>query len=154
TLGELGVACTDLGRAQRAQECFQRQLAITRQIGDRQGEASASWQLGLALEANQQFEEALPLLEACVAYQREVGHPDAEKNADRVAELRQRLARAHPNPVAEILGALDARAAPVATLLPRYRTPEYRPLWRQQADLYRRFGKRLIEQGNPGVALD
>jgi tetratricopeptide (TPR) repeat protein/cellulose biosynthesis protein BcsQ len=154
TLGALGLASADLGRSQRSQECFQRQLAITRQIGDRQGEASASWNLGLALQADDQIEEALPLLEACVNYQRAIGHPDTEKNASHVAGLRQTLARSRVDPAAEILSAIATRSVLAATLLPRYRSPEYRPLWRQHADLYRRFGKRLVEQGNPGLALE
>ena len=34
---------------------------------------------------------AVELMQVCVDYEREIGHPDAEKDAARVAELRRQL---------------------------------------------------------------
>ena len=56
--------------------------------------------------------------------------------------------------VQAILHELEAKHAPVLSLFHRYHSPEYLPLWRQDAHLYRRFGQRLIYQGNPGPALE
>ncbi len=47
-LGNLGLAYTDLGEAQR--RSLYTNSTLRREIGDRHGEAIASWNLGLALE--------------------------------------------------------------------------------------------------------
>jgi len=46
--------------------------------------------LGLGLVELDRLAEALPLMEVCVRFEREIGHPDAERHAIRVAALRQR----------------------------------------------------------------
>jgi len=66
-------------------------LVITREIGDRAGEVRASWNLGLALEGEGDLAGAAAAMQVCVDYEREIGHPDAEKHAARLAELRARL---------------------------------------------------------------
>jgi tetratricopeptide (TPR) repeat protein len=153
-LENLGLACNDLGRFGRALECFQRQRGCAREIGDREGEATACRRMGEALQALDRLEEALPLLDVWVAYQREIQHPDAEETAARVAKLHQSLRRPGTDSVAEILTAIAAPRAPLAPLLLRYRTAEYLPLWRQDVELYRRFGKGLLHQGYPVEAYE
>ena len=80
-----------LGQTQRAIECYQQHLAIAREIADRRGESNASRNPGLALENLGRLDDAIPLIEACLAFKREISHPDAEKDAARVEELRRHL---------------------------------------------------------------
>lgn len=152
--GLLGLAGVDLGRLPFARDCFQHQMSIAHTIGDRQGEAYASWNLGLVLQQSRRLEDTIPLLEANVAYQKEVGHAEYAENAARVAGFKQSLERTRPDPADEILGAIAARTASAAELLQRYRLPEYDALWHQHVELYRTFAKRLIAQGNPALALE
>jgi tetratricopeptide (TPR) repeat protein len=90
-LGNLGNAYADLGQPQRAIELYEQRLAVARDLGDRRGEAFACWNMANALVELHRTAEAIPLMELGVAYQREVCHPDAEKYAARVEELRRRL---------------------------------------------------------------
>ncbi|HKI35203.1 MAG TPA: tetratricopeptide repeat protein [Gemmataceae bacterium] len=91
-LGNLGLAYAALGQPQRAIEFHEQQLVITREIGDRRGEAIACWNLGDELVRQDRLADAIPLMEICVRFEQEIGHPDADKDAARVEELRQRLA--------------------------------------------------------------
>jgi tetratricopeptide (TPR) repeat protein len=93
-LGNLGLAYAALGQPQRAIDCYQQHLAIARDIGDRHGEARASWNLGLQLSklGPERLAEAIALMEVCVRFGQEIGHPDANKDAAHVVELRHRLA--------------------------------------------------------------
>lgn len=90
-LGNLGSAYADLGEPRRAIEHYEQALAIAREMGDRAGEARASWNLGLALEGEGDPAGAAAAMQALVDYEQELGHPDAEKDAARLAELRARL---------------------------------------------------------------
>ena len=67
-------------------------MVITREIGDRGGEAIACWNLGDELAKLDRLAEAIPLMEVCVRFEQEIGHPDADKDAALVTELRQRPA--------------------------------------------------------------
>jgi len=91
-LGNLGIAYKNLGQPQRAIEFYQQQLTITQEVGDRQGEAIACWNLGDELVKQDRLAEAIRLMEIRVRFEQEIGHPDADKDAARVEELRQRLA--------------------------------------------------------------
>ena len=71
-------------------EIYEEALAISREIGDRRGEANHSWNLGLEYEESDPA-RAIALMEVCVAYERELGHPDAEADAHRVDQIRARL---------------------------------------------------------------
>ena len=61
------------------------------QLGDRRGEAMGSWNLGLAYEQLGDVARAVEAMQLRVDYEREIGHPDAERHAARVEELHQRL---------------------------------------------------------------
>ena len=65
---------------------------IARGFGDRRGEGMASWNLGLVLEKEGEFAQAADLMQVLVDYELEIGHPDAEKHAAEVADLRARIA--------------------------------------------------------------
>ncbi len=97
-LGNLGLAYADLGDARRAIDCYEQHLAIAREIGDRQGEASTSWNLGLLLEQQGDLERAAELMQLCVDFEREIGHPDAEQDAARLEQVRQRHRDAEGDP--------------------------------------------------------
>lgn len=49
-MGGLGSVYAVLGEPHKAIEYYEQALLITCEIGDRRGEADASWNLGLALE--------------------------------------------------------------------------------------------------------
>jgi hypothetical protein len=93
-LGNMGSAYADLGETRRAIELYEQDLAIAREIGDRQGEARASW--NLVLEMGGELGRAANLMQICVDYEREIGHPVAEKHAARVAALRARIVEQNP----------------------------------------------------------
>lgn len=91
-LGNLGLAHSTLGESWLAIECHNQHLAATRDIGDRRGEAISGWNLGLALEKVGDLQRALDLMQLSVDYDREIGHPNAEKHAAEVSALRARIA--------------------------------------------------------------
>ena len=87
-LGNLGNAYAGIGETRRAIELYEQQLVITRAIGDRRGEAIGSWNLGEAYEMEGDFAQAIACMELCIAYEEEIGHPDAAADAERVAKLK------------------------------------------------------------------
>ena len=92
-LGSLGNAYRDLGEVGRAIEYYEQALEIAREIGDRRGEAFHCWNLGLLYEESDPA-RATELMQVCVDYEREIGHPDAEPDAQRVRALLAGLAGA------------------------------------------------------------
>jgi tetratricopeptide (TPR) repeat protein len=90
-IGSLGLTYAALGDARRATEFHEQALAIAREIGDRQGETQASWNLGEVYERGGDLVRAAALMQHRVDYECEIGHPDAEKHATIVEELRARL---------------------------------------------------------------
>jgi tetratricopeptide (TPR) repeat protein len=89
-LGNLGNAYADLGQTHRAIACFRKHRELAREVGDHRGEANACWNLGLALEELGRLADAVSFLEDCVAFEQEIGHPDASLHAARVEKLRRR----------------------------------------------------------------
>jgi len=90
-LGDLGKAFAALGESDRAVEHYQKSIAVTREIGDRQREAIACWDLGEEFVRRDRIAEAVPLMEACVRYESEIGHPGLAGHAARLEQIRQRL---------------------------------------------------------------
>lgn len=62
-----------------------------REIGGRQGEANASLNLGLLLEAQEDLRRAAELMEVRVDFLRTIGHPDAVKAAAKIKGFLLRL---------------------------------------------------------------
>ncbi len=91
-LGDLGKAYGALGETERAVECYRQSLDIAQEIGDRQRGAIVRWDLGEEFVRRDKVAEAVPLMEACVRYEEEIGHPDAAAHAARLEQVRQRLA--------------------------------------------------------------
>jgi len=91
-LGNLGSAYYRLGEVQRAIEYYEQALAIDREIGDRRGEAFHCWNLGLLYEDSDPA-RAAELMQVYVEYEREIGHPDAEADAERVRGLLDQLGK-------------------------------------------------------------
>ncbi|HQN45349.1 MAG TPA: hypothetical protein PLA25_14525, partial [Anaerolineaceae bacterium] len=69
----------------------EQQMTLARAIGDRQGEANACWNMGLLLEGQGELPRAVELMQICVDYERYIGHPNADKDAARVEQIRQKL---------------------------------------------------------------
>ena len=49
------------------------------------------WDLGEELVRRDKIAEAVPLMEACLRYELEIGHPDAAGHAAALEQVRQRL---------------------------------------------------------------
>lgn len=89
-LGNLGLAYSYLGQAGQAIEFYQQALDIARELGDRGGEGRHSWNLGLVYEETDPA-RAAALMSVLVDYEREIGHPDAQADAERVEQIRARI---------------------------------------------------------------
>jgi tetratricopeptide (TPR) repeat protein len=89
-LGNLGNAYRALGQVERAIEYHEKALAIDQEIGDRRSEGICCWNLGLLYEDTDPA-RAADLMQICVDYEHEIGHPDAEPDAQRVRAIRARL---------------------------------------------------------------
>jgi tetratricopeptide (TPR) repeat protein len=88
-LVSLGQLYRTLGEGEQAREVYQQALNIAQALGNRRDEAFLAWQLGL-LYADTDPARAAALMSVCVAYERDVGHPDAEADAEHVARLQAR----------------------------------------------------------------
>jgi tetratricopeptide (TPR) repeat protein len=91
-LCNLGNAYTALDDARKAIDFYEQALAIARELGDRSGEALASGNLGIALEQQGDLARAAELMQIDVDFLSEIGHPDTQKRAAYLKQLRQRLA--------------------------------------------------------------
>ena len=75
-----------LGRVEQAEAAYLEALNIAQELRDRRNEAFLAWQLGLlCLETDPA--RAVILMSVCVAYEREIGHPQAEIDAARIARI-------------------------------------------------------------------
>jgi tetratricopeptide (TPR) repeat protein len=100
-LNSLGLAHIGLGDLCRATELFEQALAIAQEVNDSRNEGECSWNLGIAYERQAHLARAAELMQVYVDYLRELGHPEAEKRAAYVAQLRQRLAASQNPPPAD-----------------------------------------------------
>jgi tetratricopeptide (TPR) repeat protein len=98
-LGKLGLVALQSGDARRAVEHYRQALKIAQKLGDRHNEAIFNWNLGQAFVAIGRIGRALPLLEACIAFEREIGQPDLEQSDAIVAYVREHRAWPAPAPV-------------------------------------------------------
>ncbi|MCP4702052.1 MAG: tetratricopeptide repeat protein [Gammaproteobacteria bacterium] len=89
-LGNLSLVYSTLGQTEKAIKHCERALVIAKEIGDRQGEAVYSWNLGKTYEDTDPA-RAVELMSICVEFERELGHPDAEPDAKRVAEIKAKI---------------------------------------------------------------
>ena len=83
----MGQFYSALGLVEQARQVYRQALAIARELGDRRDEAFLSWQLGL-LYAGTDPAQAVQLMSICVTYEREIGHPQAEADAERVEQIK------------------------------------------------------------------
>ncbi len=91
-LNNLGNAYRHLGEVQKAIGYYEQALAIDRETGDRRGEAIDSWNLGLMYALQGDLARAVERMQVLVDYERAIGHPDAEKHAALVVEIRRHMA--------------------------------------------------------------
>jgi tetratricopeptide (TPR) repeat protein len=76
---------------ERARQCLEEDIDITREIGDRRGQAIASWMLGKVYNDMGDLAKAVEYMQALVDYEREIGHQDARWHAEKVADLQAHL---------------------------------------------------------------
>jgi tetratricopeptide (TPR) repeat protein len=100
-LGHLGNAYAALGDTRQAIAYHEQRLAIASEIGNRRSESVASWNLGLALEQEGSLTRAAELMQVYVGFLREISHPDADKRATDLEQLRQRLTAVQNLPPAD-----------------------------------------------------
>jgi tetratricopeptide (TPR) repeat protein len=92
-LGNLGNAYASLSEVRRAIELYEQALIIKRAIGDRQGEANTSWNLGLMLAEQGDLDAAIDSVQSSVAIYQQINHPRAEECAMSLAHLRAERAK-------------------------------------------------------------
>jgi tetratricopeptide (TPR) repeat protein len=80
------LACTH-SDVSRAVSAYEQARGIFQTTGDRWGISACQWQIGLALAQQGAQAQALPLLRAAIAYQREIGHTRAVKQAALLARI-------------------------------------------------------------------
>lgn len=90
-LGNLGLAYSHQGQLGLAIEYYQQALAIAVEVRDRRGEANHSWNLGLVYQKLDDLPSAIASMQACVDIEEELGVPEVEADAAKVAELRAKL---------------------------------------------------------------
>jgi tetratricopeptide (TPR) repeat protein len=90
-VGNLGITYAARGDSRRTIEFFEQALTILQEVGDRRAEAWDCWNLGCMYEKQGDLERAAELMQISVDFEREQGHPDAEKDAQQLAKIRQRL---------------------------------------------------------------
>jgi tetratricopeptide (TPR) repeat protein len=81
TLGNLGLAYTDLGETRRAIQFHEQYLAIAWEIGDRRGEGAALGSLGIAYKDLGETRRAIQFDKQYLAIAREIGDRRGEGNA-------------------------------------------------------------------------
>lgn len=89
-LGCLGNAYGDMGEVDDAIAYLEQALVIAQEFGYRKNEAQHAWELGQLFEESDPA-KAVKLMTISIEFQREIGHPDAEADARRVAEIASRL---------------------------------------------------------------
>lgn len=89
SLGEIALAAGDLPTAYAR---FTQALDIAQTIGDQRGIALARWHLGLTLQQQGgDTAQIIEQLQARVAYERSIGHAEAEIHAEMVARIGEQL---------------------------------------------------------------
>ncbi|MBD2210222.1 tetratricopeptide repeat protein [Nostoc linckia FACHB-104] len=78
SLGSLGIAYDSLGQYQRAIEFYQQSLDISREIGDRNGEANSLIGLGNTYNSLGQYQRAIEFLQQSLDIKREIGDRNGE----------------------------------------------------------------------------
>lgn len=79
-------------------EILEQWLSVARMTGDRRGEASACWTLGLELEKLGDLGRAAEAMQISVNYERERGLQEAEKHAVYVEAIRTRMVKGEAPP--------------------------------------------------------
>jgi tetratricopeptide (TPR) repeat protein len=81
SLTSLGNAYQSLGRYQEAIAFYEQSLAIDREIGDREGEATSLGNLGNAYRSLGRYQEAIAFQKQSLAIKREIGDRDGEASS-------------------------------------------------------------------------
>jgi len=85
-----------LGEPQRALEYYGQSLPITREVGDRAGEAVTRYNVAMIHRAQGELGRAVAELEQVVELDRQVGLPDLLSDTEMLHRVRQELARSDP----------------------------------------------------------
>ena len=85
-MGNLGSAYYLLGDAQKGFEYYERALAISREIGDRKGEATCLGNMALTLDKFGQRDQAIELTKEALKIFKQIKSPNAEKAERQLAK--------------------------------------------------------------------
>lgn len=89
-LSGLGQIYRSFGQVEQAILYYEQAIDIACEIGHHQSEVLHSWNLGLLYEETDPA-RAVALMSRLVTYQREIGHPNVERNAERMAQIQARV---------------------------------------------------------------
>jgi tetratricopeptide (TPR) repeat protein len=92
-LGNLGNVYRDIKEYERAIDYYEQCIAVFNQIGDVASRALNSWNLGVLYETRGELDKALELMQIYADFLHQIGHTDAEKSAERLAQIRAQLSR-------------------------------------------------------------
>jgi len=87
-LGNLGLAYSEMGQADKAIEYYQQALDIAREVGDRRSEGNSLGKLGLAYRDLGLFDKTRTYLEQALAIFEEINSPSADMVRDWLSEFK------------------------------------------------------------------
>ena len=85
--GNLGNTCLLRKQFAQAIDCYEKDLAISREISDRQGEADAIWNLSIAFEKHGRLHDATTALGEALRIYEEMASPSRVQAHIRLAKL-------------------------------------------------------------------
>ena len=89
-MGRLGLVSQQVSDIQKALDYYGQARHIAREIGDREGEAIHSWNLGRLYEHEGDLLRAVELMKTAVDYEQSISDPEAEQHATHLSRLRER----------------------------------------------------------------
>jgi tetratricopeptide (TPR) repeat protein len=88
TLNNIGNIFNKKGEWDAALQHYQQAREIRERLGDTAGVATTLWNIGRVYEKQGRLPDAISLMEQCIELERRLGHPDAEKDAAYLEQLR------------------------------------------------------------------
>jgi tetratricopeptide (TPR) repeat protein len=90
TLNNIGLIYANKGEWDEALDFYRRSLEMSERLGDRVGASNTWWNIGLVHEQQDDLEGAIEWLARTVEFEQRIGHPDAEKDAAYLEEVKRK----------------------------------------------------------------